>query len=170
VFQGLTPENKADKMTAMMYRFLGNQYTVYAVNRRPGLPPGYTLGDMADDYARVVREAFGGPVDAIGVSSGGRWPCISPRTIPSWSVDWSSTPLPTRSTTMRSGSSSSTPDWEAPGNGGPRVPFWSGWLPHVGTGPLAPRRIGRSRLPARRAHLLGGSAGVSAELDVTWTH
>ncbi len=71
MFQGLTPENKADKMTAMMYRFLGNQYTVYAVNRRPGLPPGYTLGDMADDYARVVREAFGGPVDAIGVSTGG---------------------------------------------------------------------------------------------------
>ncbi|MFP5417075.1 MAG: alpha/beta fold hydrolase [Actinomycetes bacterium] len=71
VFQGLTPENRADKTTAMLYRFLGKRYTVYAVNRRPGLPPGYTLGDMADDYARMVREEFGGPVDVIGVSTGG---------------------------------------------------------------------------------------------------
>ena len=71
VFQGLTPENKADKLTAMMYRFLAKQYTVYAVNRRPGLPQGYTLGDMGDDYARMVREEFGGPVDVIGVSTGG---------------------------------------------------------------------------------------------------
>lgn len=71
VFQGLTPENKADKMTAMMYQYLRKRYTVYAVNRRPGLPPGYTLEDMADDYARVVREEFRGPVDVIGVSTGG---------------------------------------------------------------------------------------------------
>ena len=71
VFQGLTPENKADKRTGRMYHFLGRQYTAYAVNRRPGLHPGYTLGDMADDYATMVREHFGGPVDVIGVSTGG---------------------------------------------------------------------------------------------------
>lgn len=59
MFQGLTLENKADKMMARRYRFLGKRYTVYAVNRRPGLPLGYTLGDMADDYVRVVREEFG---------------------------------------------------------------------------------------------------------------
>lgn len=46
-------------MMARRYRFLGKRYTVYAVNRRPGLPLGYTLGDMADDYVRVVREEFG---------------------------------------------------------------------------------------------------------------
>jgi len=71
VFVGLSPENKADRMSAMMYRFLGKRYTVFAVNRRPGLPQGYTLADMADDYAAMIRAKFRGPVDVIGISTGG---------------------------------------------------------------------------------------------------
>jgi pimeloyl-ACP methyl ester carboxylesterase len=54
-----------------MYNFLGEDYTAYSVLRRPGLPPGYTLADMAGDYAAMIREEFGGPVDVIGVSTGG---------------------------------------------------------------------------------------------------
>jgi pimeloyl-ACP methyl ester carboxylesterase len=72
IFQGLLFENKPQSpLTIQMYRFLGRAYTVYVVLRRPGLPPGYTLADMAGDYADMIRETFDGPVDIIGISTGG---------------------------------------------------------------------------------------------------
>jgi pimeloyl-ACP methyl ester carboxylesterase len=72
IFQGLFFENKpqAARMSSM-YHFLGEVYTVYAVMRRPGLPQGYTLTDMADDYAAMISQEFGKPVDVLGVSTGG---------------------------------------------------------------------------------------------------
>lgn len=76
VFQGLLFENKpltgllARSMLAM-YRFLEDDYTVFFVIRRPGLPIGYSMKDMSDDYARMIKEEFGGPVDVIGTSTGG---------------------------------------------------------------------------------------------------
>ncbi len=71
VFQGLLFENKPQAAMARMYRFLADEYTVYTVLRRPGLPRGCTLKDMADDYASLIRREFGGPLDVIGVSTGG---------------------------------------------------------------------------------------------------
>ena len=72
IFQGLTFENKPQPgMASWMYRFLGEDYTVSNVLRRPGLPQGYTLADMAADYAVMIRDEFGGPVDVLGVSTGG---------------------------------------------------------------------------------------------------
>ncbi|MBN2004655.1 MAG: alpha/beta hydrolase [Anaerolineae bacterium] len=72
VFQGLMFENKPQYgLTFSMYRFLEDEYTVYIVLRKPGLPVGYTMQDMADDYAAMIRQEFGGPVDVIGVSTGG---------------------------------------------------------------------------------------------------
>ena len=71
VFQGLVLEKTPQFGMTAPYRFLGNDYTIYAVLRKPGLPQGYTLGDMADDYAALIREEFGGPVDVLGVSTGG---------------------------------------------------------------------------------------------------
>jgi pimeloyl-ACP methyl ester carboxylesterase len=72
IFQGLIFENRPQSgLTFQMYRFLGNDYTVYAVLRKAGLPHDYALGDMADDYATMIREEFGGPVDVLGVSTGG---------------------------------------------------------------------------------------------------
>jgi pimeloyl-ACP methyl ester carboxylesterase len=73
VFQGLLFENKPQSglMIRTMYQFLGEDYEVYVVLRKPGLPHGYTLRDMADDYASMIREEFGGPIDVIGVSTGG---------------------------------------------------------------------------------------------------
>jgi pimeloyl-ACP methyl ester carboxylesterase len=72
VVQGLTFENKPQPgLATAMYRFLGQEYTVFSVLRRPGLPQGYTLADMAADYAAMIREEFGGPVDVIGISTGG---------------------------------------------------------------------------------------------------
>ncbi len=72
VLDGLGAENAVNPtMARMMYSFLGATFTVYVVSRRPGLPQGYTMTDMADDYAAMIREEFGRPVDVIGVSTGG---------------------------------------------------------------------------------------------------
>jgi pimeloyl-ACP methyl ester carboxylesterase len=71
IFQGLMFENKPQSGMTFGYGFLGKEYTLYAVLRKPGLPPGYTLKEMADDYAGMIRQEFGGPVDVIGVSTGG---------------------------------------------------------------------------------------------------
>jgi pimeloyl-ACP methyl ester carboxylesterase len=74
VFQGLLFENKPQPGLMVrfirFYKFLEEEYTVFEVLRRPGMPRGYTMKDMADDYARMIREEFGGPVDVIGVSTG----------------------------------------------------------------------------------------------------
>jgi pimeloyl-ACP methyl ester carboxylesterase len=75
VFQGLLFENKPQPGLMVrlfrFYKFLEEEYTVYEVLRRPGMPRGYTMKDMADDYASMIREEFGGPIDVIGVSTGG---------------------------------------------------------------------------------------------------
>jgi pimeloyl-ACP methyl ester carboxylesterase len=72
VFQGLLFENKPQPgLMIRMYKFLEDDYRVYVVLRKPGLPHGCTLQNMADDYATMIREEFGGPVDVIGVSTGG---------------------------------------------------------------------------------------------------
>ena len=75
VFQGLLPENKPQPKLLVrfvrLYKFLEQKYTVYEVLRRPGMPRGYAMKDMADDYAKMIREEFGGPVDVIGISTGG---------------------------------------------------------------------------------------------------
>jgi pimeloyl-ACP methyl ester carboxylesterase len=72
IFQGLMFENKPQpRLMLGTYDFLREDYTVTSVLPRPGLPPGYTLADMAGDYAAMIRDEFGGPVDLIGVSTGG---------------------------------------------------------------------------------------------------
>lgn len=75
VFQGLVFENKPlTRLSAGMlgtYSFLRQEYTTYVVPRKPGLPAGYTMQDMADDYAAMIKEELGGPVDVLGTSTGG---------------------------------------------------------------------------------------------------
>jgi len=76
VFPGLLFENKPLaglmlRVSAGMYTFLEQDYTIYMVSRKPGLPDGYSMQNMADDYATMIREEFGGPVDVIGLSTGG---------------------------------------------------------------------------------------------------
>jgi pimeloyl-ACP methyl ester carboxylesterase len=72
VVQGLLFENKPQPRFALgPYSFLKEQYTVYVVLRRPGMPQGYSLRDMAADVATTIRQEFVGPVDVIGVSTGG---------------------------------------------------------------------------------------------------
>lgn len=76
VFQGLVFDNTpstglAATGMAQMFRFLEAEYTTYIVTRKLGLPEGYSLQNMADDYAVMIREEFGCPVDVIGSSTGG---------------------------------------------------------------------------------------------------
>lgn len=71
VFQGLLFENRPQVAMSRMYRFLGDEYTVYTLLRRPGLPRGFRLKDMAGEYAALIVSEFGGPLDVIGVSTGG---------------------------------------------------------------------------------------------------
>lgn len=74
VFQGLMFENKPGLflgMTKNMYKDLLKEYTLYVVLRKPGLPKGYTLRDMSNDYAQMIQDDFNGAVDIIGLSTGG---------------------------------------------------------------------------------------------------
>ena len=75
IFQGLAFENKPTKglMTQVLvspYTFLEKDFTTYVVTRRPGLPEGCSMKDMADDYTTMIGEEFGEAVDVIGVSTG----------------------------------------------------------------------------------------------------
>jgi pimeloyl-ACP methyl ester carboxylesterase len=72
VVQGLLFEHKPQPRFALgPYSFLGDDFTVFVLLRLPGMPYGYSMADMATDVATTIRQEFGGPVDVIGVSTGG---------------------------------------------------------------------------------------------------
>jgi pimeloyl-ACP methyl ester carboxylesterase len=50
---------------------LARAFTVYRVGRRVGLEPGTTMTDLVNDYAEALEDEFGGPVDVLGISTGG---------------------------------------------------------------------------------------------------
>jgi pimeloyl-ACP methyl ester carboxylesterase len=51
--------------------YLRAGFAVWVVTRRRGMPPGHTVADMADDYAQVITEEFGGHVDVVVAESYG---------------------------------------------------------------------------------------------------
>jgi pimeloyl-ACP methyl ester carboxylesterase len=53
------------------YSNFNEHYTIYILNRKKGLPAGYSIRDMSEDYAPVVRDELRGPVDILGASLGG---------------------------------------------------------------------------------------------------
>jgi pimeloyl-ACP methyl ester carboxylesterase len=76
IFQGLQFENKplsglAARFVLNLYDPLAIDYTIHSVTRRPGLPHGYTIGDMARDYATMIEREFKGSIDIVGLSTGG---------------------------------------------------------------------------------------------------
>jgi len=76
IFQGLVFVNRPmsgfmAKQFPKMYGSLEKDYTIYVVNRKPGMTEGMTMTDIANEYADMVREEFGGPVDVLGISTGG---------------------------------------------------------------------------------------------------
>ena len=76
VFQGLVFVNQpmpgfmAKKFTAM-YKQLLTSHTIVVVNRKPGMAEGMTMTDIAAEYAAMIHEEFSGPVDVLGISTGG---------------------------------------------------------------------------------------------------
>lgn len=76
VFEGLGFENKPPsglqlRMVAGDYKKFAKDYTVYSVGRKPNLPEGYSTRDMAKDYATMIQDEIGKPVDVLGISTGG---------------------------------------------------------------------------------------------------
>jgi pimeloyl-ACP methyl ester carboxylesterase len=44
---------------------------VHYLNRRPDLPPGISFAELAAEHAEAIRRSFDGPVDLLGLSTGG---------------------------------------------------------------------------------------------------
>jgi pimeloyl-ACP methyl ester carboxylesterase len=59
-------------MTRMLRPFVRHGYTVWLVGLKPNLAAGCTIADMAEDYAKLIAEEFGGKIDVVvGDSTGG---------------------------------------------------------------------------------------------------
>lgn len=52
-------------MTRLVRPFVAEGYSVWLVSWPPNLPNGYTLADLAADYATLITEEFGGHVDVV---------------------------------------------------------------------------------------------------------
>ena len=75
ILPGLTLENEPpSRIAAWTYRLgfgrFAKNLTVYVINRRRGMPAGYTTHDMAADYAAVLEQELG-PSHLMGFSTGG---------------------------------------------------------------------------------------------------
>jgi len=76
IFEGLSFENRPPsglmlRMIRSSYKGFAEGHTVYSVTRKPGLPAGYSMQDMSNDYATMIKDELGGPVDIMGISTGG---------------------------------------------------------------------------------------------------
>ena len=76
VFQGgpgnELPKGFGFKMFAKPFFVFTQEYTIYFVTRKSGLPENYTTLDMSNDYATMIQQEFNGKVDVIiGASFGG---------------------------------------------------------------------------------------------------
>ena len=75
ILPGLTLDNEPpNRFAAWTYRLgfgrFARDYAVYVINRRRGMPSGYTTEDMAADYAAVLEQELG-PSHLMGFSTGG---------------------------------------------------------------------------------------------------
>jgi len=60
------------RMFTSGFKRLAQDYMIYVVTRKLGLPEDYTTRDMSEDYATLITGEFdGGPLDVIGTSYGG---------------------------------------------------------------------------------------------------
>src|SRR5579863_1402320 len=76
VLAGLVPQAGVDpgpmrrdhERTAKLF---AHDRQVFYVNRRPGMPAGMTMAQVAAEHASAMSAAFGEPVDLLGMSTGG---------------------------------------------------------------------------------------------------
>jgi len=76
IFDGLDfshrpPSGQKLRMISSSLKRLAKDFTVYYVSRKPDLPKGYSMRDMSEDYATMIRDELAGPVDVMGISTGG---------------------------------------------------------------------------------------------------
>ncbi len=60
------------KQIIRSHRLLAEEFSVYLIGRKPNLPEDYLMDKMALDYARLIKEEFGFPVNIMGISTGGQ--------------------------------------------------------------------------------------------------
>ncbi len=65
------PPSRFEMMVTRFIKKLTGEFTIYQVRRKPGLPSGYSLKEMSDDCAVMIREELDWPVDVMGISTGG---------------------------------------------------------------------------------------------------
>jgi pimeloyl-ACP methyl ester carboxylesterase len=75
ILPGITLDNDPpNRLAAWTYRLgfgrFARDYTVYVINRKRGMPNGYTTQTMAADYVRVIESELG-PSRLMGFSTGG---------------------------------------------------------------------------------------------------
>src|SRR5690242_5495095 len=72
---GLTPAAGVDSLSARSMALSAlipiRGRRVLFFNRRPGLPRGTTMAAVAAEHSRAIRALVPGPVDVMGVSTGG---------------------------------------------------------------------------------------------------
>ncbi|MDR8410473.1 alpha/beta hydrolase [Nonomuraea sp. 3-1Str] len=69
--QAANPTGLARWSTMRMVRPFSEHFTVYVVNRPPGLPPTTMMADLAAVYAQAITTTFEGPVRMLAISTGG---------------------------------------------------------------------------------------------------
>ncbi len=94
VFSGLTAEHA--NPTGLARRFelqtlkpMARHFTVYAVNRKPGLPAGSTIKDLAVTTPRPSPTSSQARCPSRGSPPAARWRRRSPSTTSTWSAGWS---------------------------------------------------------------------------------
>jgi pimeloyl-ACP methyl ester carboxylesterase len=65
------PTGAARRFYLQPLRPLARHFTVYLVNRKPGLESSSTVKDLAGHYAHALERAFTGPINVVGISTGG---------------------------------------------------------------------------------------------------
>ncbi len=70
-FESRLPSGLALQLLRRCVRPLVERYSVHLVTYRSDLPPGVSTRDMAADCARALAAELDGPVDVIGLSTGG---------------------------------------------------------------------------------------------------
>ncbi len=69
--EAANPTGLARWSTMRLVKPYAERFTVYVVNRPPGLPPTTTMAELAAVYAKAIEATFDGPVSVLAISTGG---------------------------------------------------------------------------------------------------
>ncbi|MCX4824623.1 alpha/beta hydrolase [Streptomyces sp. NBC_01142] len=69
--EAAVPTGASRRLTLRMLRPFSERFTTHLLIRPPGLPPTTTMTQLAAVHADAIRETFSGPVNVLGLSTGG---------------------------------------------------------------------------------------------------